>query len=108
MSRGGVYLIRFVVLGIIPDLALPVYAVLRGIIVKTFPPNGVVVRIKTDIGKYGIPLCSVESVGVGMFVCTRCDSEEAVFGVYRPETSVLADAKPCDIVADSPDLIALL
>ena len=97
-----------VVLCVVPDVALPVDAVLRRIVVEAFPPDGVVVGIERNVSEDGILLCCGESIGVGVLVCSGSDAEEAVFGVDCPEAAVLADPQPCDVIADAPHLVALL
>ena len=47
----------------------------------------------------------MESVGVGLLVGTGSYAEEAVLGVDCPESAVLADAEPCDIIAYAPNLV---
>ena len=89
-------------------LALPLNSVDRRILVKAFPPYGVVVEILRNVGKDGALSGGGESVGVGLLVGAGSDAEEAVFGVDRPESAVRTDSQPADVVADTPDLVALL
>ena len=49
----------------------------------------------------------MESVRVGLFVCTRSNAEETCFRVDCPETAVFADAEPCDIVTYALNFISL-
>ena len=49
----------------------------------------------------------MESVRIRLFIGAGSDAKEAVFGVDCPQTAILALTQPSDIVADSPDLIAL-
>ncbi len=54
-------LVSLVELGAIPLVALPVYAVLRKILVKALPPNGVIVKVKRNVCEYSVLLwCSQE------------------------------------------------
>ena len=101
VARGGVF-------HAVDLLALPLDSVDRRILVKTFPPDGVVVEVKRHIGKDGALAGRGEGVGVGLLVGAGRHAEEAVFGVDRPETSVGTDTQPADVVADTPDLVALL
>ena len=101
-------LVSLIVLRVIPLFASPVFCVMRRIVVETFPPNGVVVEVVAYVCEDSILAAGVKCIGVGLFVCTGSNAEEAVFGVNCPESSVRADSQPCDIVADAPSLVALL
>ena len=92
----------------VPGLACPVDSVLGRILVKTLPPDGVVIKIEGNVGEDGTLLCCKQSVRVGLHVGTRSNAEEAVFGVDCVKSAVLALADPGDIVAYAPDLVALL
>ena len=93
--------------GAVPLLALPVFCVLRGILVHALPPNGVIVEVADNIGKDGVLFGGGKGVGVRLFARAGGYAEEAVFRVYRPQSAVRAYAQPCDIIADSPALPAL-
>ncbi len=101
-------LILLIILRGIPLIALPVDAVGREIVVETFPPDGIVIEVMRNVREDGIAHGGMESVRVRMLVRSGSNAEEAVLGVDRPESSVLADTEPCDVVADAPCLIALL
>ena len=92
----------------VPGVALPVYAVLGGILVEALPPDGIVIRIVSDVGEYGALLGGSKSVGVGFLVGAGCNAEEAVLGVDGIEPAVLALSDPRNIVADAPYAVALL
>ena len=80
--------ISFVILGVIPRFAAPVESMLRRSIVKTFPPNRIVVKIVANVCKDSILHAGVKSIRIGVLVCTGSNAEESVFGVYSPKTSV--------------------
>ena len=101
-------LVSLVILSVIPNVTLPVDSVCGGILVKSFPPNGVVVEVMNNIGEYGVSLGGVKSVGVGALVGTGSNAEEAILGVYCPKSAVLSDTEPCNIVTYAPYLVALL
>ena len=101
-------LVLLVKLGIIPLISLPVNCVLGRIIIKTFPPYCIVIKIMNNVGENSISLGCSERVGVGLFIGTGSNSEEAVLGIYCVKSAVLADTNPCDIIAYAPYLVALL
>ena len=107
MRTGGVNLILLVILGVIPLLTLPVKSVLGRIIIETFPPDGVVIKVVTNVGEDGILHSGVKSVGVGVLVGTGSNAEEAVLGVNCPKSAVL-NTEPSNIVTYTPGLIALV
>ena len=108
VSAGGVNLISLVVGSVVPLLALPVDSVRGGIIVEPLPPNGVVIEVVTYVGEDTVTHSGMKRVGVGALVGTGSNAEEAVLGVYCPESAVLTDTKPCDVVTYAPYLIALV
>jgi hypothetical protein len=63
----------------IPLLALPVESVLRRVLVEAFPPNGVVLKVMNNVGKYCIFSCRSKRVGVGLCVCSGSYAKEARF-----------------------------
>jgi len=106
MSATG-RLILLVVGSVIPLVALPVDCVCGRIVVKTFPPNGVIVEVMNNVGKDGFLLGGVESIGVRLEVSTGSNAEETVFGVTSPESAVRSGTEPSDIVAYAPYFISL-
>ena len=50
--------------GGVPGVALPVDGVFRRVAVKTFPPNGVVVKIVGNVGKNSVALGCGKGVGI--------------------------------------------
>ena len=112
MSAGGVDLIRFVVLAVIPRLALPVDGAVFGcgrVVVKTFPPDRVEFGVVANVGEDGITLGRSQRVGVGVLVGAGRYAEETVLRVHGVQSAVLfVDAQPCDVVTDRPYFIALL
>ena len=103
----GVGVCALAAVGAVPLFALPVFRVLGRILVHAFPPHGVVVKIVNNVGEDGVLLGCGKSVGIGLCAGAGCNAEEAVFGVYCPQSAVGTDAQPCDIVADRPALPAL-
>ena len=97
-------LILLVELCAVPRIALPVDCVagLGRILVETFPPNCVCLCVVNNVCEDGVLHCCVESVGVGIEVCTGSNAEEAVFGVNCPKSSVLANSEPSDIITYAP------
>ena len=57
-------LVSLIELRSIPLVALPVNAVCRKILVETLPPNGVVVKVKRNIGENSILLCAFKCIEV--------------------------------------------
>ena len=90
----------------VPGISLPIKRVLGRVLIQPFPPDGIVVEVERDIGEDGVAGGGGQRVGVGLGVGSGRDAEEALFGVDRVETSILADAHPGDVVADAPGLIA--
>ncbi len=60
---------------------LPISRVFRRILVKAFPPHGVVVEISGHTLVYGALPGSHQGVVVGLAVGARSHTEEAVFGL---------------------------
>jgi len=92
----------------IPNLAGPVHCILGRILVETFPPNGIVLKVVNNVGEDGALSGGSKSVGVRLIVGTGSNTEEAVLGVNSPKSAVLTDTDPSDIVTYAPYLIALL
>ncbi len=103
----GVRVSTLAAVGAIPLLTDPVDSFLRRILVESFPPNSVVSSVVNNVGEDGALLGRDESVGVGLHVGTGSNTEETVLGVCCPESAVVADADPSDIVAHAPYLVAL-
>ena len=80
---------------------------LRRIFIKAFPPNCVVIQVLYNVGENSAGHCRSKCVRVGLFVRTRCNAEEAVFRVNCIQSAIRALTHPSDIVADSPDFVAL-
>ena len=57
-------LVGLIELGSVPLVTLPVNAVLREILVKTLPPNRVIIKIQSNICEDGILLCAFKRVEV--------------------------------------------
>ena len=93
-------------IGAIPLVAHPVDRVLRRILVQTLPPDRVVVQIVNHVGENGVLSGGLKRVRIGLDVGTRCNTEETVLGVDRPEAPVRTDPQPCDVIADCPDLVS--
>ena len=87
-------LVSLVELGAIPLVALPVNAVLGQILVKTLPPNGVVVKVQSNVGEYSVLLGALKSIEVRMCIGARCHAEESVFRIYSVKASVCAYSHP--------------
>ena len=92
----------------VPGAALPAHRVLRGILVQTLPPHGVVVQVVNHIGEDGALSGGGQGVGVGLDIGAGGHAEEAVLRVHGPQPAVLADAQPGDVVPHTPDLPARL
>ena len=103
-------LILLVVLCAVPRIALPVDSITGHgrILVKTFPPNCVLSSVVNNVGEDGVLHCGIESIGIGVYVGTGSNTEETVLGVNCPESAVLANAEPGDIITNAPYLVALL
>ena len=88
-----------------PLLALPVEAFFGGVSVMPShqtPPSGVrATLVKMRVFREGD-----HRVGVGLGRGARRDAEEAGLGIDRAQMPVLVGFKPCDVVADRPDLPA--
>ena len=112
MRTGGAHFVVLIIFTVIPRLAAPVDGAVFGcgrIVVQTFPPNRVETGIVADICEDGIAFGGSQRVGVGFFIGTGRHAEEAVLGVDRVKLAVfLIDAQPRNVVADRPDLVALL
>ena len=80
-AAGG--LILFVVLGAVPRIALPVDCIagLGRIVVKAFPPNGVVLGVVYNVGKDRVAQAGVKRVGIGFLVGAGGNAKEAVSGL---------------------------
>src|SRR5213075_50083 len=72
-----------------------------------FPPR-VVVRRDGDVREYGVVLNRDVRVLVRLRVRARHDAEIAGFGVDRAQLAVFVEMHPGDVVAERPDLPALL
>ena len=92
----------------VPGLALPVESMLRRILIQALPPNGIVIQILHHVGKDGALLGGNQSVGIGLHVSAGGNAEEAVLRVDGPQAAVGALAHPSDIIANGPNLVALL
>ena len=92
----------------VPRSALPVDGVLGRILVETFPPDGVVVKVKRNVCENGILSCRGKRVGIGLLVRAGGNAEETVLGVDSIKSAVGTLSDPGDIVADAPDLVALV
>ena len=57
-------LVVLIKLGSVPLVALPVYAVLRKILVKALPPNGVIVKVKRNVCENSVFLCAFKRIEV--------------------------------------------
>ena len=92
----------------VPGAALPAHRVLRGILVQTLPPHGVVVQVVNYIGEDGVLSGGGQGVGVGLDIGAGGHAEEAVLRVHGPQPAVLADAQPGDVVPHTPGLLVVL
>ena len=92
----------------VPGIALPLKRVNRRVLIKTFPPNGIVVKIESNVGEDGVLFSGLESIEVRLLVGTGRNAEEAVLGVDGVQTTIRTDAHPSDIITNRPNLIALL
>ena len=92
----------------VPRSALPVDGVLGRILVETFPPDGVVVKVKRNVCENGILSCRGKRVGIGLLVRAGGNAEETVLGVDSIKSAVGTLSDPGDVVADAPDLVALV
>ncbi len=92
----------------VPRSALPVDGILGRILVETLPPDGVVVKVKRNVCENGILSCRGKRVGIGLLVRAGGNAEETVLGVDGIKSAVGALSYPGDIVADAPDLVALV
>ena len=88
--------------------ALPLCCINRRILIKAFPPNGVVCVVQSNVGEDGVLHGGSQCVVVGLSVSTRCYAEEAVLGVDSVQSAVLAGLHPGNIVAYGEYLVALL
>ena len=86
-----------------PGTAAPVDGARGRHLVKSLPPDGVVAEVKRDVREDRVLVRRDERVGVRLHGCAGRNAEKAVFGVHGPESAVLADAQPRDIVAHAPD-----
>ena len=51
-----------------------------------------------NVGKDGVLACGMQCIRVGFYIGTRCNAEEAVFRIDSPQTSILTDSHPSDVV----------
>jgi len=86
----------------VPRVTLPVNCVCRWVLIKTFPPYSVVIKVKSYICKDCTLLCWSKSVRVRLFVSTRCYTEETVFRVDSIKASVRTFLNPRNIVTYAP------
>ena len=96
------------VLNTVNLLTCPLNSIYRRILVKTFPPNCVVIKIESNIGENCALLCSCKSVRVCLIASARCYAEETVFRVDCIKASVRTFSDPRNIVAYAPNFVALL
>ena len=57
-------LVVFIELRSVPLVALPVNAVLRKILIKTLPPNRVIVKVQSNVCENGVLLCAFKRIEV--------------------------------------------
>ncbi len=77
-----------------------------GLAFHALPPDVTVVG-QRDVGEHRVAdVDRAHRVGVGLLVGARCDAEEAVLRVDRPQPAVRTDAHPGDVVAQRLDLPA--
>ena len=86
-----------------PRAAAPVDRAGGRRLVEPLPPDGVVAQIEGDVRKDRILVRRNERVGVRLHRRTGRHTEEAVLRIDRPESAVLADAQPRNIVAHAPN-----
>ena len=95
-----------IVLTNVAGVTLPVDTFLGSLDAHVFPPD-VAIGSKNDVREDRTLLAALESVGVGVHRSAGSNAEEAVLGVDRVETAVIAGLDPGDIVADGLKLPAL-
>ena len=71
------------------------------------PPDRAVLA-QHDVGVDRVAADGLHHAGVGLCVRSRGDAEKAGLGIDGPEPPVRVDSHPGDVVADSPDAVALL
>ncbi len=74
---------------------------------QALPPR-LVVRGQTDVGKDRVLANHLVGIAIGLGVGSRHHAEVSGFGIDGVQAAVLAGVQPGDVIADGPDLPALV
>ncbi len=88
--------------------ALPFSCIFRRILVKTFPPNCIIIIVNSNVCEDSILHSRSKCIVVGLSICTRSNAEESVFWIDSIKSAVFALLHPSDIVTYCKYFIAVL
>src|SRR5262245_9245746 len=89
-----------------PEPALPVDQAGGRLAADSFPP-WLAVGSECHVGEQAVVIECGNCIWITRWTGSRRDTEEPCLGIYRPQSAVVTDAKPRDVVTHCPNLVTL-